>query len=153
MKTLIGALITATKGNLRAPVWIMNPGDVLAASLQQTTTGDTPFRDEVARGTLAGIPIISSTVVAADVMYLMDAGDFITATGDTPNFSVSDQAVLHMEDTTPAALSTGTTPTVATPIRSLWQTDTMAIRMIMDVNWAMRRSGMVVWIGPALAWN
>jgi len=132
----------------------MNPGDVLAATLQQATTGDTPFREEIAGGTLLGIPIIQSTVVVADVMYLVDAADFIAATGDTPQFSVSDQAVLHMEDTTPTALGTVATPnTVAAPIRSLWQTDTMAIRMIMDINWALRRSGVSVWIGPALAWN
>lgn len=154
LKTLVGALIANTKGNLRAPVWIMNPGDVLAATLQQATTGDTPFREEIAGGTLLGIPIIQSTVVVADVMYLVDAADFISATGDTPQFSVSDQAVLHMEDTTPTALGTVATPnTVAAPIRSLWQTDTMAIRMIMDINWALRRTGVSVWIGPALAWN
>lgn len=154
LKSMVGALITNTKGNLRSPVWIMNPGDVLAASLQQSTTGDTPFREEIAGGTLLGIPIVTSTVVVADVMYLVDAADFITATGDTPNFSVSDQAVLHMEDTTPLAIGTaGTPPTVAAPVRSLWQTDTMAIRMIMDVNWALRRTGVSVWMGPALAWN
>lgn len=154
LKTLVGALIANTKGNLRAPVWIMNPGDVLAATLQQATTGDTPFREEIAGGTLLGIPIIQSTVVVADVMYLVDAADFISATGDTPNFSVSDQAVLHMEDTSPAQLGTvGTVNVVAAPARSLWQTDTLAIRMIMDINWALRRTGVSVWIGPALAWN
>lgn len=154
LKTMVGALIANTKGNLRNPVWIMNPGDVLAATLQQSTTGDTPFREELAGGTLLGIPILSSSVVVADVMYLVDAADFITATGDTPNFSVSDQAVLHMEDTTPLALGTvGTPPTVAAPARSLWQTDTMAIRMIMDINWALRRTGVSVWMGPTLAWN
>jgi len=150
LKVLTAALITNTKGNLRAPVWIMNPGDVLAAQLLQTTTGDTPFRDEVSRGTLLGFPIIASTTgtfpASVRTMFLVDAADFITATGDTPNFSVSDQAVLHMEDTSPAAITTGgSTPAFSSPVRSLWQTDTMAIRMIMDVNWAMRRTGVVQW--------
>lgn len=154
IKTMVAALIANTKGNLRAPVWILNPGDVLAASLQQATTGDTPFREEIAGGTLLGIPIVTSTVVVADVMYLVDAADFITATGDTPNFSVSDQAVLHMEDTSPTAITTGgSTPAFSSPVRSLWQTDTMAIRMIMDVNWALRRTGVSVWMGGTLAWN
>lgn len=155
LKTMVGALIANTKGNLRNPVWIMNPGDVLAATLQQATTGDTPFREEIAGGTLLGIPILSSSVVVADVLYLVDAADFITATGDTPNFSVSDQAVLHMEDTTPTGIVAGPvgTPVAAQPVRSLWQTDTMAIRMIMDINWALRRTGVSVWMGPALAWN
>lgn len=150
---LAAALITATNGNIRNPVWIMNPGDVLKASLLQTTTGDTPFRDELAGGTLLGYPVIQTTTGLSDMMALMDAADFITATGDTPQFSVSDQAVLHMEDTTPLAISTVATPnTVAAPVRSLWQTDSMAIRMILDINWAKRRTGIFQWT-DTMAWN
>jgi HK97 family phage major capsid protein/HK97 family phage prohead protease len=153
LKALYAALITATNGNVRAPAWIMNPGDVLAASLLQTTVGETPFREELARGTLLGIPVITSTTGLSDMMGIIDAADFLTATGDNPQFSVSDQAVLHMEDTSPAAISTVATPnTVAAPIRSLWQTDTMAIRMIMDINWAKRRSGIFQWT-DTMAWN
>lgn len=141
LKALTQALITSTKGNLRSPVWIMNPGDVLAAMLLQTTVGETPFRDEVSRGTLLGFPILSSTTLPYRTMMIVDAADFITATGDTPNFAVSDQAVLHMEDTTPGQITTGgATPAFASPVRSLFQTDSIAIRMIMDINWALRRS-------------
>ena len=99
VKALTAALIVQTRGNIRNPVWIMNPGDALSAQLLQTTVGETPFRDEIAGGTLLGYPILTSTVCAADKMLLVDAADFATATGDTPQFSVSDQAVLHMEDT------------------------------------------------------
>lgn len=153
LKTLYAALINATSGNVRNPVWIMNPGDVLAASLLQTTTGDTPFRDELSRGTLLGIPVVQSTTGLSDMMAIMDAADFLTATGDTPQFSVSDQAVLHMEDTSPSAISTVATPnTVAAPIRSLWQTDTMAIRMMLDINWAKRRTGIFQW-ADTMVWN
>ncbi len=141
VKALTQALITSTKGNIRAPAWIMNPGDVLAAELLQTTVGETPFREEVSRGTLLGYPIIPSTTLAYRTMILIDAADFITATWDTPNFAVSDQAVLHMEDTSPTGITTGgATPAFASPVRSLFQTDSIAIRMIMDINWALRRS-------------
>lgn len=153
LKALVAALITATNGNIRQPVWIMNPGDVLAASLLQTTVGETPFREELAGGTLLGYPVLQTTTGLSDMMGIIDAADFMTATGDTPQFSVSDQAVLHMEDTSPAALSTVATPnTVAAPIRSLWQTDSMAIRMIMDINWAKRRTGIFQWT-DTMAWN
>lgn len=153
MKALLAALITATNGNLRKPVWIMNPGDALAISLLQTTTGDTPFREEIARGTLLGFPIATTTTGTSDLMGIIDAADFMTATGDTPQFTVSDQAVLHMEDTSPAALSTVATPnTVAAPIRSLFQTDSLAIRMIMDINWAKRRAGIFQW-ADTMVWN
>jgi HK97 family phage major capsid protein/HK97 family phage prohead protease len=153
LRGLYAALITATQGNIRNPAWIMNPGDVLAASLIQTTTGDTPFREEISRGTLLGFPILQSTTGLSDMMAIIDAADFMTATGDTPQFSVSDQAVLHMEDTSPAALSTAGTPNVvAAPIRSLWQTDSMAIRMILDINWAKRRAGIFQWT-DTMTWN
>src|SRR6266699_6345189 len=122
----------------------MNPGDVLIGSLLQTTVGETPFREEMGRGTLIGYPILQSITGLSDIMFLVDAADFITATGDTPNFSISDQAILHMEDTSPVQIGTvATPPTVAAPARSLWQTDSIAIRMIMDINWAMRRTGSV----------
>lgn len=154
LKGLVAALITNTKGNLRAPVWIINPGDVLAAALTQAAAGgDLPFRDELAQGTLLGYPVIQSTTGLSDMMVLMDAADFMTATGDTPQFSVSDQAVLHMEDTTPLAIGTaGTPPTVAAPVRSLWQTDSLAIRMLLDINWSMRRTGVVQWT-DTMTWN
>lgn len=154
LKALAAALLTATLGNIRSPVWIINPGDALAMALTQAAAGgDLPFRDELSRGVLLGYPIIKSTIGTTDTLYLVDAADFMTATGDVPRFDVSDQAVLHMEDTSPAAISAvGTPNTVAAPIRSLFQTDTMAIRMIMDVNWAWRRSGMAVYT-TSMTWN
>lgn len=153
LKNLVGTLITGTKGNVRAPVWLMSPADVLAISLMQNAGGDMPFKAELTAGTLLGYPVITSTTMTADTIIILDAADFITATGDVPNFSVSDQATLHMEDTSPAALSTVATPnTVAAPIRSLWQTDTIGIRMIMDINWALRRTG-VVGLLTAPTWN
>ena len=155
MKAMIGALITATKGNLRSPTWIMNPADALAVSLTQAAAGgDFPFLDEVSNGTLMGYSLITSTTCPVDQMLLVDAADFMTATGDTPRFDVSDQAVLHMEDTTPLQIATtvGTVPTVASPTRSLWQTDTIGIRMIVDMNWAMRRSNVCMFMNT-MTWN
>lgn len=153
LKNLVAALITATNGNIRAPAWIMNPGDVLAASLLQTTVGETPFRDELSGGTLLGYPVIQSTTGLSDMMGIIDAADFATATGDTPQFSVSDQAVLHMEDTSPVGITTGgATPSFASPVRSLWQTDSMAIRMLLDVNWIKRRTGIFQWT-DTMTWN
>ena len=68
-----------------------------------------------------------------------------TALGDTPRFAVSTEATLHEEDTTPLALGTGAqgSGVLAVPMRSLFQTDAVAIRMSLYVSWAMRRAGMV----------
>ena len=89
--------------------------------------------------------ILSSTSVTAGRLIAVDAADFATATGDTPEFDVSETAVVHMENTTPLEIVSGT-PTTADPVRSFWQTGVVGIRMLMDVTWAMRRTGMVQWI-------
>ncbi|MFT8245206.1 phage major capsid protein [Roseomonas sp. BN140053] len=146
VKALIGALITATNGNVRAPVWIMNPVQAVSISLTQNAGGDFPFQAELSNGLLQGYPVIQSPTVAAGMVLLVDAADFVSVTGDEPRFDVSDQATLHMEDTTPLAISaTGTPNTVAAPIRSLFQTDTLAVRMILPMNWTLRRAGVVAW--------
>lgn len=154
IKALATALIAGSKGNMRYPVWIMNPGDVLtAALLPAAATGDYFFQQQLSAGVLMGYPIIQSTTCAADTMILLDAADFISLAGEEPNFSISDQGVVHMEDTAPAGITTGgSTPAFASPVRSFFQTDCLGIRMILDINFGMRRTGTVAW-ADTLAWN
>jgi HK97 family phage major capsid protein len=143
-KTLLGVLIGANA--LRMPVWIMNPAQELAIGLISNANGEFPFAGQLEAGRFLRYPILTSTTVTAGQLILVDAADFFSATGDEPRFDVNDSATLHMEDTTPLALSAAGSPnTVAAPIRSLWQTDTIGIRMIMELNWAMRRSGVIAW--------
>ncbi len=147
LKGLVGALITSSGGNIRQPVWVMNPVQALSISLTQNGNGDFPFAADLRAGTLLGYPVAQSATVPNGTVALVDAADFFTATGDEPRFEVSDQAVLHMEDTAPAQISAADTPNVvAAPIRSMFQTDSLALRMIMDLNWAMRRAGMVAFV-------
>ena len=122
----------------------MNPVQALSISLTQNAGGDFPFAADLRAGTLLGYPVAQSATVPQGTVALVDAADFFTATGDEPRFDVSDQATLHMEDTTPLAISAAGTPNVvAAPVRSMFQTDSIALRMILDMNWAMRRAGMV----------
>jgi HK97 family phage prohead protease/HK97 family phage major capsid protein len=146
IRALIGALTTSTFGNVREPVWLMNPTDVLGAGLASAVnTGIFPFAAEIRAGTLAGIPIIDSATVPAKTMILIDAEDFVVADGGAPRFEISDQATLHMEDTAPLDLVSGSPGTVASPQRSLFQTDSLALRMILPLNWLQRRAGTIAW--------
>ena len=152
LKALVGALIASTNGHIRAPVWIMNPIQALSVSMTTNTAGDFPFKADITSGTLLTFPVLQSASVPVGQVMLVDAADFFSATGDDPRFDVSDQAVLHMEDTTPLAISaTGTPNTVAAPVRSLFQTDSIAIRMLLDINWALRRPGVVAFVA-AVTW-
>lgn len=148
---LISALSIATYGNVRAPVWLANQTDMLrAALLQAPGTGIFPFKEEIAAGTLNGIPIIDSATVPTKTLILVDAADFVVVGGEAPRMEMSDQATLHMEDTNPTDL-VASPSTVAAPQRSLFQTDSLALRMIMPLNWVQRRAGTVAWT-QAVTW-
>lgn len=120
---------------------IMNPKQGLSIAMMDGPTNNTNWF-----GPINGrVNIVESTHATANRLIAIRNSDFATALGDAPEFDISEQATIHMEDTTPLELvSAG--GTVADPTRSLWQTASIGVRMIMDVSWKMRRSGMVQWI-------
>lgn len=152
IKALVGALTSATAGNVRSPVWIMNPLQAISISFLQDASGNFAFAAALAQGNLAGFPVIQSATVPAGTLVLVDAADFFSATGDEPRFEVSEQATLHMEDSAPAQIGTAGAPaTVAGNVRSMFQTDSLALRMVLPMNWALRRAGTVAWT-QAVTW-
>jgi len=148
LKQLSSALITATRGNLRKPTWLMNIGDVNSAGfIVAPNTGVFPWKAELAAGRLNNWPVIDSGTMPPKSVGLIDAADFVTVGGEGPRFEISDQATLHEEDTAPAPIVGGVAPgTPANPVRSLWQTDTLALRMIQRLNWTVRRPSVVALI-------
>ena len=148
LQKLAGALMTGTNGNVRKMVWLMNPAQKLSLSLVSATgTGAFPFKEEISRNQLLTYPVIAAGTVPVGTVIVVDAADFVTVGGEAPRFEISDQATLHMEDTTPLAIGTAGSPaTVAAPARSLFQTDSMALRLIMPLNWTLRRTGVVAWM-------
>jgi HK97 family phage prohead protease len=149
IRRLKAGLIGPTNDNVRSPCWIMNPIREDAIALNPAPgTGLFPFRDEVRAGMLEGWPVYESTTVNPNTIIVMDAADFITAGQGAPTFEVSDQAVLHMEDTDPSNITGETTPphtSPAVPVRSMWQTDSYALRLLYRVNWLLYRP-MVAWM-------
>jgi len=146
IKALTGAL--ATVNALRSPVWIMNPVQRNSISLTESVGNGFPFQDQINGGTLVGYPVVVSSTVPATMVILINAADLMVAQGDAPQFSVSDQATIHFEDTTPLQITTGAqgSAVAATPVRSMFQTDSLALRMILPMNWAMLRAGSVAWV-------
>jgi len=146
IKNLVGAL--ASVNALGSPVWIMNPVQAISIGLTQNAGGAFPFQSEINAGRLLGYPVVTSSTVPATMVILINADDLMSVSGDTPRFDVSDQATLHFEDTTPLQLTTGAqgSAVAATPTRSMFQTDSLALRMILPMNWAMRRAGSVAWL-------
>jgi HK97 family phage prohead protease len=144
VSALMAPIIAARGG--RDLVLLCNPAQKLAMSWAVTPNGQFIFQD----GELAsrGLTVVSSTSMPATQLVMIDAADFASVTGDTPEFDVSDVATIHEEDTTPLPIVTGAqgSGVVASPTRSLWQTASIGIRMLLDMNWTMRRTGMVSWM-------
>jgi len=148
IKQLTNALLTGTAGNIRNPVWLMNPAQVNSIGLVAAPgAGVFPFREEIGQKQLGGWPVIDSGTVPAGTVIVIDAADFVSVGGEGPRFEISDQATLHLEDTTPTDITTtGTPPVAAFPVKSMFQTDMLALRLILPINWTIRRAGMVAWV-------
>ena len=122
-------------------VVLMNPTQGLNMSMMEGPINDPNWLERIRNR----VTIVESTNVTAARLIAVRASDFAAA-GGNPQFDVSNQATIHMEDTTPLEIVSGTGPTTADPVRSLWQTASVGVRMLLDVSWTMRRTGMVQWI-------
>jgi len=128
--------------------WLMNPARVFGLSTKQLTTGQFAF-PEVTNGMFMGYPIIISTTVPAAVVAFIDSSSMVKATDITPEFEVSNQATLVMA--TPAdEIVTSATATV-NDVRSLYQTDTMALRLVLGLDWSIARTAGVQ-VLTSVAW-
>lgn len=120
---------------------LMNPKQGLNITLMDGPDNNPDWFGKLAER----VTIIESTNVTDGRLIAVRNSDFATALGDMPEFEVSNQATIHMESASPTNVITSSAA-AAGEVQSLWQTDSSALRMIMDVSWTMARSGMVQWI-------
>ena len=103
------------------------------------------------------VPLFPFTVfatggVAEKTAIALATNALAIAASPTIRFEVSNETALHMEDTAPTALSTAGTPNaVAFPIRSMYQTDCSAVRLIFGIDWKWRCANAIAWM-TTLAW-
>jgi hypothetical protein len=134
----------------RRPVFIMNTARAFAVSFSKTPTGTSAFPGmNDASGSIAGIPVVSSTTVPSDVVLLVDAAELAFA-GGAPEFEGTDVATLHEDDGAPNANGvTGASvlpinaAAAATPVRSLFQTHSAALKATWEIDWTVVRPGAV----------
>jgi len=82
--------------------------------------------------------IFSSPSLAPKMVLAIATNCFASTSGES-KFDAGKDTALHMEDTSPQPLSAvGTPATVAAPMRSLFQTDSVALRMIWPMDYALR---------------
>jgi hypothetical protein len=98
------------------------------------------------------IPVIATAGLAAGTIIAMATNALAVAASPKIEWSVSEETVLHMEDSSPAALSTVGTPTsTSAPNRSLFQTHCKALRLIFELDWKWRTTGAIAWM-TSIAW-
>jgi hypothetical protein len=96
--------------------------------------------------------VFGSASIASTTLIAVDPRAFASALGDAVEIRASKETLLHMEDTTPLQIGTaGSPPTVAAPARAMFQTDSIAIRVIMRMAWALRVPA-VAFISTGMTW-
>ena len=85
----------------------------------------------------------ASAALAAGTVIAIAPRAFVSIM-ETPRIDASIEALVHQEDTTPAEIGSG--GVVAAPTRSLFQTNSVGLRMITPVSWGLRAPGAVAWM-------
>lgn len=135
-KTAMG-VFAAAKNPLTSGVWIMSGTNALGASTLVNPLGQDEFPDlNVNGGIFMGLPVIVSQG-AGDTVTLVNASDIWLADEGGVNVDMSTDASLQMVDN-PTGTSTGADPVEATLV-SMFQTNSVAIRVEKFINWARRR--------------
>jgi len=144
LNKLVKQLVAVRKMGGQSTSWIMNTANALALGSLTNALGGAAFPGLSATGgTLKGYPVSASSFFPLDQVLLVDGAGVFMA-GGTPEFDMSTEATLHEENTAPLPIgSAGTPAVVAAPVRSLWQTNSAALRMLEEISWDELRTGAV----------
>jgi len=98
------------------------------------------------------IPVYASSGLASGIIMAIALPALVSAMDPAVRFETSKQVELHMSDA-PTPLSAVDTPanTVAAPIRSTFQTDCVAFKVLFEVSWGLRAANAVAWTS-AVTW-
>lgn len=136
MATFIAAQNAPTSG-----VWIMGTLTALGLSMMVNPLGQPEFPGiTMTGGTFQGLPVIVSDYIGAGVVVLANASDIYLADEGGVQVDMSREASLEMADN-PAHNSD--TPTGATSLVSMFQTNSVAFRVERFINWQRRRASAV----------
>jgi hypothetical protein len=120
MLTDLAALAAAVGAKTTGLAYIAHPAQASAIAIR--------------RGTLFTLPVWPTLGVAPGTVIALDPAALATAYGAVPQLSTSDAAIVLMEDA-PQANPFGA------PTQSLFQTDCISLRLLLDVAYAWRMTG------------
>src|SRR5690349_11290620 len=121
IKTVVSAVAPISHNN---PI-ILVTDPVSAVTLRQ-------WRDRVP------YQVFGSSALSAGVLIGVATNCIASSVDEVPKYETSREATLHM-NTVPTAISTVGTPNViAAPVRSLFQTDSIGVKISLGASWLLR---------------
>ena len=91
------------------------------------------------------LPLWGTIAVPVGTIIALDPKAVVSAFGIDAEVTVAKVASLHMEGATPQEIDG------AAPVRSLWQTDSIAVTVRLPAAWALRVAGAVAWM-QSVSW-
>jgi hypothetical protein len=104
------------------------------------------------RALFGAVDIYMSSALSAGTIIAAAPSGIAAVMDPAPRFSMSREAVIHEEDATPLAIGTeGSPATVASPVRSMFQSDALSLRMILECDWVRRHDSAISYT-TGVAW-
>jgi HK97 family phage major capsid protein len=154
VQTLIKAFIT-NNVPVTGLAWVMHPNLALAFTLMQNAVGQNEFPQmTLTGGTFYGLPAVASesaiqagspVTAEGQLLVLVNVNEILLADDGAVDVEASTEASIQMLDNPTNASSDGT----ATTMVSMFQTDSVALKLVRHINWAKRRSNIVQYIKDA----
>lgn len=131
------ALLAAYTGNLRSAVIVMHPRTAVVLGLLEEPLGETKL--SVQGGVIAGIPTLCTEAVPFDT----NGGSITILDASAIAYGARD---LLMSVATHASLAMSDDPQSPAEQVNLWQTNTIAWKVVAEANWEVQGTGRVVTI-------
>lgn len=91
--------------------------------------------------------VLSSSALADKTVIVIASNALVSAIDPAPRFDVTENTSLHFEDATPRDIDS---TAVAATVKSLYQSDLIGLRIIMQVSWGLRSDSGLAWLENVL---
>jgi hypothetical protein len=96
------------------------------------------------------VSVLASSAVAAGDLIAVAPPALVSAVGNV-SINAGRESTVHSFDPADAISVPGTPNVVAAPVRSMWQTDCIGLRLLMTASWGLRHPSGLAWLTTA-AW-
>lgn len=125
--------------------WLMNPIDALHLRNLSNAQGNYPYRDEIDSGSLMGYPVLQSNTQPAGVFTLVHSNSLYKLMEGGIEMAMSMDATLHYNTAPEQIIGGDGIPALpsAGNVRSVFQEDSVALRLTMPASWGVMRTDAV----------